>query len=150
MGIDFAINNELMDYRLKEQRLTPNFYILGNATPASKTNTVDIPSVMYLRLQGQTSAVDAIESLSWISPVDNSSGNCVFGVMLTSLGSVSKVKEIIVTEPTGFSSAIVVAPLGVNGLTPGGNIAFNISATGLHLDTESPTFLIKLEYEQGS
>ena len=150
MSIDFAINNELMDYRLKEQRLTPNFYILANATPANKTNTVDIPSVMYLRLQGQTSTVDAIETLTWTAPVDNSSGNCIFGVMLTGLGSVQKVKEIIVTEPTGFSSAIVVTPQGVGGLTPGGNIAFQINATGLHLDTESPTFLIKLEYQQGS
>lgn len=148
MSIDFAKNNSLHDYRLKEERLTPEFSIVANATPANKQESVDISTVMYIRAQGQTAAADAIEpGLAFTSPADNSAGNSVFGVLLTNLGSIKRVKEIIVTEQTSFSSAVSVTKLGVNGLTPGGNIAFNVSSTGLHLDTQSPTFLIKLEYQ---
>src|SRR5260221_517784 len=134
MSIDFAKNNLLHDYRLKEERLAPEFSIVSNATPALKQENVDVPTVMYIRAQGQTAAADAIESgLSWTTPVDNSSGNSVFGVLMTQLGSIKRVKEIVVTEQTSLATSFTVTKLGVNGLTPGGNIAFEINGTGLNL-----------------
>lgn len=148
MGIDFAKNNQLHDYRLKEERLVFEFSIVANATPASKKESVDIPTVVYIRAEGQTAAADAVESgIGFTTPVDNSTGDSVFGVLLTQLGSIKRVKKITVSEQTSLASSIATTKLGTNGLTSGGNVAFEIAGTGLNLASESPTFLVELEYQ---
>lgn len=149
MANDFKSNSTLCDYQLKQQRLVFQFTIAGNATPASKTHSSDLPGVVYLRTQGKTTEADAIETLTWATADDESTGNSVFG-FLVDLGDnkARKVHKIMLTEVSAVSTSEAVT--GPNGaasiLTAEGNLAVEIAGTGLRLDTESPTFLVEIEY----
>lgn len=147
----FEQNSALGDYNLKQKRLCAEFTITGNATPASKTlGSTDLPGVMLLRTQGQTTDVDAIETVAFTTADDENSGNSVFGVMLRGgssyLGSIQKVLLIRVTDRGGTATSLAVTAHGTNGLTTGGNIAFSIAGTGLRLDTENADIVIEVEY----
>jgi len=138
----------LMSHLLKSERLVLEFQITSHATPASKIHSSDIAHVVYLRSEGKIAEADAIEDLSasFTTAVDNSTGNSVFGVLLTRLESIEKVYSISVTEQTSLAASIATTKLGTNGLTSGGNIAFEIAGTGLNLASESPTFRVEIEY----
>jgi hypothetical protein len=144
-------NSELHDHALKHDKLVFEFSITANATPASKVHIVDIPGVEYIRSEGKTSVVDAIESsgLTWVTADDkDGSGDSFFGIFLTNLPSIKKVYKISIVEKTALSTALAAtAVTGTTvGLTPDGNIAFNIEATGLDLETESPTIVVEIDY----
>lgn len=149
MGIDYRNNPELHDHLLKEQRLVFEFSITANATPASKIHISDIPGVAILRTQGKTAEADAVESITWTTPDDENGGNSVFGLLMD-LGDAKarKVHKVMITEKSNVSASEVVT--GPNGAasykTAAGNIGIEIAATGLRLDTESPTFLVEIEY----
>lgn len=144
-------NQTLNDYYLKQKRFVAEFSITFNATPADKVHSVpEAHGVMLLRTEGKTSEVDAIETVSFTTAADNSTGNSVFGVMVrggdSGLGSVNKVLKISVSEKTSLASALAVTAHGTNGLTTGGNVAFSIAGTGLDLSSESPTIVVEVEY----
>lgn len=156
---------DLNDQMLRSERLTFRCSIVGNATPASKTFSSDIPSVSLLRAQGQTAAVDAVETLTWTTPVDNSSGNSVFGLYLSigktvtpSLGPVPTAEDyadavysVQIVDQGGTATSLAVT--GPNNtanayLTPLGNIAIEVAATGLNLASETATLNVLVDYRE--
>lgn len=153
----------LNDQMLRAEHLVFACSLVHNATPANKTSSSDIPGVSLFRAQGQTAAVDAIESLTWTAPVDNNTGNSVFGLYLAigttvtpSLGPVptaedyaDKVYTVSVTDSAGH----VLALTGPNGvanayLTPLGNIAIEIAATALNLATTDANLTVVVNYRE--
>jgi hypothetical protein len=106
---------------------------------------------MYLRTEGKTSVADAIEDLSGDFTTAENNTAAVFGILLTDLGDIKKVKSISVTEQTAVASTLTVTNLGTNGLTAGGNIAIDVQTAGLDLidasTPESATFLVVIEYD---
>jgi Ice-binding-like len=100
------------EHTLRFERLVYNFDIIGNATPANKTQDSDLPGMAVLRMQGQTAQADAIESdIMWTTPVDNSSGNSVFGILLFLDGNeAEKVYDVNITQ-VNFTPSTPAAPL---------------------------------------
>lgn len=100
------------EHTLRFERLVYNFSITGNATPASKTQTSDLPGMAILRMQGETAQADAIESdFTWTTPVDNSSGNSVFGILLFLDGNeAEKIYDVNVSQ-VSIAPATPAAPL---------------------------------------
>lgn len=140
---------------LRQERLVFNFSITGNATPANKTQAQDIPGLVVLRMEGQTAAADAIETLSWTAPVDNSAGNSIFGILMNlnqDIGQdiADKVYIVSLTEVTSVSTSEALSGPGGSSsyLTAEGNIAVEVAATGLNLASESPTFTMVVEYRE--
>jgi hypothetical protein len=157
----------LNDQMLRTERLCVQCAIEGNATPADKTFSSDVASVVMLRAEGQTAAVDAVESLTWTTPDDNNAGSSVFGLYLNigstvtpSLGPVptsenfaDKVYKVEVIDAAGTATSLAVTgPNGVANafLTPLGNIAIEIAATGLNLSSEDATLNVLVDYREMS
>lgn len=155
----------LNDQMLRTERLVFQCAIDGNATPANKTFSSEVGNVAMLRAQGQTAAVDAVESLTWTAPSDNTAGNSVFGLYLDigltvtpSLGPVSsdenyadKVYKVEVIDASGSATSLAVSgPNGVANafLTPMGNIAIEVSATGLNLSSEDAVLNVLVDYRE--
>lgn len=149
------------EHLLRQERLVFNFSIVGNATPANKGQAVDIPGLVVLRTEGQTAAADAIETLAWTAPVDNSAGNSVFGILLnlsqpisatldTDADIADKVYSVSMVEVTSVSASEALTGPGGSAsfLTADGNIAIEVAATGLNLASESPTFTVVVEYRE--
>lgn len=156
---------DLNDQMLRCERLVFRCAIVGNATPADKTFSADIPSVVMLRAEGQTAAVDAVEMLTWTTPVDNDTGDSVFGLYLNigktvtpSLGPVPTAEDYadavysvqIVDQGGTATSLAVTGPNAVANayLTPLGNIAIEIAATGLNLASETATLNVLVDYRE--
>lgn len=140
----------LNDHMIRSQRLVFRLSITSNATPASKVHAVDIPQV-YLRTQGKTAAADAIESLTWTSALDAT--NAVFGILVDLNGKAQKIQKVTVTEVTALETSHTTK--GNNAVADGftttlGNCAIELVATGLDLATESPTYVVEVEYLQKS
>ncbi len=142
-------NPALNDHMLRSERLVFRFAITGHATPASKVHSVPIPNV-YLRTEGKVAAADAIETITWTTAVDAT--NAVFGILID-MGDneVSEVLRCVVTEVTALETSHTT--LGPNAaatvarhVTAGGNIAIEIAATGLTLASESPTYVVEIDY----
>jgi hypothetical protein len=147
MSIDFKSDSAaLHDHRLKSHREVFEVAITGNATPADKGHSSDIPGVAILRSLGKTADADAAESLTWTTPVDATNG--LFGVLF-SHGKVNKVKKVTVSEQTSTGSGVTVTGpnAGSSYLTAGKNIGIEITSTGSDLASESPTFLVEIEYD---
>lgn len=142
-------NPALNDFMVKSERLVFRFSITGHATPASKVHSCDLPNV-YLRTLGKTAAADAIETLTWTTAVDVTNAN--FGILID-LGDneVQQVQKVTVTEITALEASHTTkgpnASTAVNRhVTASGNIAIEILATGLDLETESPTYVVEVDY----
>lgn len=150
MAHSFEQNASLQNHSLTQERLVFEFSITSNATPASKSHHVDIPGVVTLRTEGKTSEADAIEDLSgsFTTPDDDNAGDSVFGLLISEIEDLDKVYKITVTEQTALAASIAVTKLGTNGKTSEGNIAFEIAGTGLNLASESPRFLVEIEYKK--
>lgn len=149
MSVEFKQISAHHDHMLKSQRLVYEFSITGDATPADKTHSVDIPDMAILRTEGKTSDADAVETITWTTAVDNSAGNSVFGILMDLSGNPArKVYSVSLTEVTAVStSEVVTGPnSGSSFLTSDGNIAVEVAATGLNLASESPTYRLEVEY----
>lgn len=153
----------LNDQMLRCEHLVFATSLVHNATPANKTSTSDIPGVSLFRAQGQTAAVDAIETLTWTTPVDNSSGNSVFGLYLAigttvtpALGPVptaedyaDKVYSVSVVDAGGHTLAVTGPNNVANAyLTPLGNIAIEIAATALNLASADAVLTVIVNYRE--
>lgn len=151
MSIEYKSRSAHYDHLLKQQRLVVEFSITGDATPADKAHIVDVPGLMVLRTEGKTADADAVESLTWTAAVDNNSGDSVFGMLLDlDENKASKVYSVSLTEVTAVStSESVTGPNGGSSfLTAEGNVAIEVAATGLNLESESPTFRLEVEYKE--
>lgn len=100
------------DHQLRFERLVFNFSINGNATPANKTQNVDVPGLINLRMQGKTAAADKVENdFVWRTPVDNSSGNSVFGILLNLQGNeAEKLYDVSISPALGTVNAVSPPP----------------------------------------
>lgn len=137
------------DYQVRSNRLVFRVGITAHATPASKVHITDLPNVV-LRTEGKTATADAVEALTWTTAVDATNAN--FGI-LVDLGSdvCDKVLKCTVTEITALETSHTTkgpnASVAVNRhVTAAGNIAIEILATGLDLATESPTYVVEVDY----
>lgn len=140
-------NNVVQDLALKTRRQVFEISITGNATPASKVHSTDLPGVAVLRSEGKIAEADAVETISWTTAQD--AANAVFGVLLkgSELGDIKKVLSCKVSETsTSVATALTVTKHGTGGKTTGGNIAFSITGTGLDLTSESPKIVCEVEY----
>jgi hypothetical protein len=93
---------------------------------------------------------DAIESLAWTTAADNNAGNSQFGVLIdgSKLTPTDKVFKVEISEQTALASSLSVAKVGSDFKTAEGNIALDITGTGLALDTESPTILLEVTLKE--
>jgi len=137
----------------KTQRLTFELSITGNATPASKEHASDLTGVAYLRTEGKTAEADALEAVSFTTADDESTGDSQFGILidgskLTNDREFDKVLSVTLTEQTSLATGYTVAKVSGDYKTAGGNIAIDITGTGLDLTSESPTFLLTVEYKE--
>ena len=145
-------NFAVRQHQLKHEKLTFGFKITSNATPASKTHTVDLPGIVILRTEGIVAAADALETVTWTTAVDAT--NACFGVMIdgSELGSIKAVKGARISQVVATGTALVTRPPNNSStvtamLTSGGNVAVEVLATGTSLDTETATFLMEIDYE---
>lgn len=150
MAQDFHQNSVVMDHSLKTRKLTFNFSVTASVTAASKTVASDLPGVCFMATEGLLTPVTGIEAVSgltnYTAPND---GNGILIVMLkgAELGSVKKVLSIRVLEnaSTGFGTVTLQALGTAQGLTAGGNIAFEVD-TGTDFSTTAATFVAEVEY----
>lgn len=148
----FEKESIVMDHRIKQRKLLLECSIVANATPADKKHGSDLPGVLILRTEGKIAESDAIEDLSsdFTTAVDNSTGDSQFGILIDASklqGDIEKVYSVSVTEQTALASSLTVASAQSDYLTSGGNIAIDITGTGLNLESESPTLLVEIEYK---
>jgi hypothetical protein len=155
-------NPQLNDQMLRTEKLV--FACALTPVASLPVLSSDIPSVSYARTQGNTATVDAIETLTWTSPSNTSS---VFGLYLSigktvtpSLGPVPSAEDyadavysVSVADKSNPSQALVVtgpnAATGVNAnLTPLGNIAIEIAASGLNLTTTAVSLVVDVNYRE--
>jgi len=103
MSIEFNENPTLHDHRLKQHRLVFDASIVSNATPASKSESSDIPSVAYVRSEGRTAEADAVEDVS--GQVDNAANdvNGIFQVLLD-IAPEEKIYVVRVTPSAGTAT----------------------------------------------
>jgi len=144
-------NSQLQDHLLKSRSLVFECSVTHHATPASKVHHVDVPGVVMLRTKGKVAEVDAIEDLSALAATAVDATNCQFVIFITDLGSIDKVSKVSVIDKKGTGSGMVVVDLDGSGsidgfLTAGGNIAIDVTGTGIDLETEDPTFVVKVDY----
>lgn len=116
------------DYRIRSERLCVPFTIVHNATPASKTNSNDLPAAMVLACQGQTATAAAIDSgTNFTTPTDSTG---VFGVLLYNLGTVNKVHKADIVNLSSGTVAVSLAGASSSGVTASGNIALSVDWSG--------------------
>lgn len=151
----FEKDSVLNNYNLRENHFMAEIQIIGSGTPTLKQPAApDMPGVVLLRTEGQTATVDAIDTVPYAPPVDNSGGNSVFGVLVrggrNGLGRVKKVLYIKAYDRSGSATSLSILRYGSFGLTNLGNIAFTINATGLNLTSENADIVIEIDYVRGS
>ena len=142
-------NQKLGDHFFAQKSLKFEVSITGNATPASKTHSIDdVPGVALLRTEGKVTESDTVEDLSgdFTTAVDATNGQ--FGILIkgSETDTIKKVLKVTVTEQTSTSTAVAASPASSTYLTSGGNIAIDVLSTGTDLVTESPTYLVEVEY----
>ena len=146
-----APNAAVRQHQLKHERLVLKFTITGNATPASKVHTCDLPGIAILRTEGIVTAADTLEAVTFTTAVDAT--NACFGIIIdgSELGSIKRVLGAKLTQVTATGTAIVTrAPnSGTHAamLTAGGNVAIEFLMTGTDLASESPSCMLEIDYE---
>lgn len=123
----FNKNAAVQDYEVKSERLCIPFSIVHNATPASKTNSNDLPAAMTLALEGQTAAAAAIDSgTNFTTPVDSTG---IFGILLASLGTVAKLHKAEIVGLSSGTIAVTLKGASSTGVTASGNIAVSADSS---------------------
>ena len=151
MSAQFEKNAAVGSLGIKTRRLSFDLSITGHATPGSKVFTSDLPGVCFLRAEGLTAIVDAIETETWTTAVDAT--NACFGIMLkgSELGTIKRVKKVEVSQVVATGSAIIARPpnSGTSFLTSEGNIVVEVLATGTDIGSgaEAPVVHFDIIYE---
>jgi hypothetical protein len=148
--MSLELNSTVQDHKLKSRKLVFEFKVTFHATPASKLHSSDLPGVCHIASEGKLTGVTDIEAISgltnYTAPNDV---NGIIAVMLkgSELGSIKKVQSIKVSEKVaaGLSAPTVQILGSANGLTAGGNIAFEVDTT-TDLSAASGTFVAEVDY----
>lgn len=143
------------NYKLQHVRLVIPFSITGNATPASKVISYgELQSIMYVRSEGLTAVVDAIESTSttnFAAPDDNNTGDSVFNIFIKGPNGLGKIKKLlkasISEDGTSLATSLAITKKGdsSSGVSVDNNICLDVAGTGLNLASESPSLLLEIE-----
>ena len=137
-------NSAVEDFKLRSKRLIVPFAIVHNATPASKTNSNDLPGSLVLALEGQTASAAAIDSgTNFTAPVD---ANGIFGALVCNLGTVSKLVSASVSDLSSGTAAVSKKGASSSGVTASGNIAVSIDWSG-DLSTTDLSGNLIIEYQ---
>lgn len=143
MSGHFQKNSQVDDYATKSQRLCIPFAIVFNATPASKTNSSDLPAALTLALEGQTAAAAAIDSgTNFTTPVDSTG---IFGMLVSSLSPVSKLLKVEMIDLSSGTVALTRVGASSSGVTASGNIAVSADWSG-SLATTSLSATLCIDY----
>ena len=142
-------NSRLEDYQLKEKEIAIRFSITGSATAASVVHSTDIPGIFYVGTEGNLA--DSIDS--GITVTENDSGG-VFALLLTEAGSIKKIIHAEVKDmgaetggsDTASAVAVVLAGASNSGITASGNVALEVTGTGLNLTSENFSGVMLLRY----
>lgn len=142
-------NEAVHDYMLKQRRLVIPFAVTGNATPASKTHTVDAPQLVFLSFEGQTAIAAAEDSGQNLTAPNDANG--IIGVLVKVGETVRKVLQVKVEQRDGTTSTVATAVTALkgassSGVTASGNIAASITITGLDLSAENYNGVLIVEY----
>ncbi len=136
MSIDFRKKSELQDHKLKQTRLVFEVTITANATPASKTHTVEIPGAVYLRTQGKTAEADAVEDVSGsVTAAADATG--IFALLVDE--KASKFHKATVTPSAGTITV-------TKSITSGGRLLLDMDSNQ-DLSTTNLTLIVELEYK---
>lgn len=139
----FEKSAQAQDYKVKLERLCIPFAIVFNATPASKTSSNDLPSSMTLAMEGLTAAAAAIDSgTSFTTPVDSTG---IFGILLSSLGTVSKLHKAEIVRLSSGTVALTLVGASSSGVTASGNIAISVDSS-LDLSSTSLSGVLCVDY----
>lgn len=118
---------QAQDYKIKQERLCIPFAIVHNATPASKTSSNDLPSSMTLAMEGLTAVAAAIDSgTNFTTPTDSTG---IFGILLSSLGSVAKVHKAEVVRLSSGTLVVTFVGASSTGVTASSNIALSADSS---------------------
>lgn len=143
------ISDKVQDYKIKQRRLCIPFSITGHATPASKVHASDLNGVLYLRSEGKTAEADAVDADgNFTTPVDASG---LFGILLNVGDSVRKVMRASVEQRSGSTAtnkdqAVALQGDSSSGITENGNIAIDVTCSGLDLSAENFDGVLIIEY----
>lgn len=144
-------NAVVEDHDLKHEKLVFEFAVVGNATPASKTLSSDLPGVCVLAAEGLTADMVAAEALiasetNYAAP-DDSDGKIDVLLKASELGSILKVMKIIahVKDSAGTFTAAPCTGFGTSGKTTAGNIAFQVD-TAVDFSAANGTVVVEVDY----
>jgi len=154
------LHERLEDRSIKLRTLAFRVQITGNATPASKVHRPDLGTeLVVLRTEGKTADADAVEDLSAAFTTAVDATNAVFGMILRKeltdeqmdgFGDIERVVDVAVTDIAGTATSVTATLLTgtgvVRGLTTDKNIAIQISAPGLDLETENADLQLVVRY----
>ena len=153
----FESNPRLENQQLKVRTLRFEFTIVGNATPGSKTVTLDdgLKGLIEIATQGLETDADVIENVSWTT-LDDGATNSIFGIVVdgSELGDIERVMHCRVDKVNsalGNTDLInCEEPGATNGndfLTASGNIAVEVDADGVDLETGTHEFYCEISYK---
>jgi hypothetical protein len=128
--------------QLKAQRLVLNFSVVGHATPASKSSSVDDPSVLFLQLEGTgqdniTVAAGALDTAETV-PSFTTSASDASGILNCLVKISEPIKKVLSATCTRQSTTVAeaddafIVSLGdADGLTANGDkIILTIDSNG--------------------
>ena len=152
----FSDNPKFEDHKNKVKELIFRVQITAHATAASKIHAGDLEGdVALLRSEGITTDADALETITWTTAVDVT--NAVFGVILDGSkinegsAGIEAVYSCEVEERTVVGTAIAVTAPNAAAtsamLTSGGNIALEITGTGMDLNSENADVIVRVRYK---
>lgn len=159
-----AQSSMVREVQLKAQRLVLAFSVVGNATPASKSSTVDDPSVLFLRMEGTgqdniTVASGALDSASdsptgsnetsptYTDAADDSSGiiNCLVKVSEPIKKVLRATCQRVSTTESDANDAYTVSLGDADGISANGDKIL-LTITGTALTSGTQNLCLEVEY----
>ena len=148
-----AKDSQVLSRQLKVQKVSIPFQIIGNATPASKTVTVDEPSLLFLAVEGidgiteASGALDADDTVPTLATETDSTG--IFSLLVRINEELAKVVSCKVScLSTADLVACTLPSAPSDGIVAGGaldKIVMNVDS-GINLTTGTHKFVVELEY----
>ena len=158
--MDFLASERILDRVSKLRTVVMRIKITGNATPADKVHRPDLgEEVVVLRSKGKTTDADAIEDLSAVFTTAADAANSVFGMILRKeltedqfdgFGEIERVVDATAVDLAGNATSLTLLLLDGTGVTRGltddGNMAIQITGTGLNLTNENADIQLTVRY----
>lgn len=146
-------DSQVYSRQLKVQRLSIPFTVTHNATPASKTSTVDEPGLLFFNFAGITGitsaagAIDSIgETLPTLATATDSTG--VFNVLIKINEPLAKVCSISIkgrAGASGITDFCQILAFTTGSVNAGQSIVANITS-GVNFGTTDLDACLQVEY----